>query len=432
MNIKIPHIHIIFYNYIKRIEEVILTSLIVALRPFTKGFRKRKKYRRKQEGVKIAHYTESPWFGGPIKSIILLIKYLNSKNYRQAFICRNDGENNRGFESKIDFFKNMGVKMIKADFSTGYEFSLPRIIKLTLIFRKLDLDILHIHKANWYHDKTALLAGQLAGIPSILTYELCGDSPNVNKKYQNWIKGFRDRYIVDKIMIISREMEAVLCDTFGQKREKIIYMPNFRNVIEFRHEDNDDIKFRKKYDLSKGDRLIGVSARLVPEKGLEYLLEAVSYVLPSFPQIKVLFAGEGHYKKELVNKCENLNLINSVKFLGHIEEMNLFYKLLCIGLLPSLSEGMPGAVLEYMAAGLPVVATSVNGTKDLVIDEVTGYLVPVRNPKFLAEAIIKLLENPEMAAKMGENGRKRVEQEFSTNIVGEKMHHVYKELISTC
>ena len=80
--------------------------------------------------------------------------------------------------------------------------------------------------------------------------------------------------------------------------------------------------------------------------------------------------------------------------------------------------------------GLPVVATSVNSTKDLVLDGITGFLVPPKYPVSLAKAIKKLLENPKMAEEIGRNGEKRIEKEFSVEVVGEKINKVYLDVIN--
>jgi glycosyltransferase involved in cell wall biosynthesis len=97
--------------------------------------------------------------------------------------------------------------------------------------------------------------------------------------------------------------------------------------------------------------------------------------------------------------------------------------------LPSHWEGMPVAILEAMAAGLPVVATAVGGTPEVVEDETTGLLPPPRDPVALAEAISRLLRDPERARRMGEAGRKRVETEFSMDANVRRVEALYEQLL---
>lgn len=427
MRLKIPHLNIIFYNYCKQAEEVFNIILILILGSIIRSLNKKKNKATEQCELKIAHYTESEWHGGPTKRIRMLASFLHNKGYAQLLFCRNNGENKQKF---YDVFKDSKVTVVTSDLpvQTGV-FSFRKVIKLFLDFKKYNPHILHIHKGNYYRDKTALLAGHLAGIPIIITYELCGDKPSISSIYRNWVKSVCDKYITDKIMINSRDMETDLCKVFKLKSDKIIYIPNFMDFSDIKHNYVIGDTFCENYDIAAEDILIGVTARLVPEKGLEYLLESMTHIVPLYPRVKLVLAGDGIYKAALLNKCAQLNISDYVKFLGYIDEPKLtaFYKQLYVGVLPSLHEGMPGAVLEYMAMGLPVVATAVDGTKDLVDDGVTGLLVPPKNSKLLAEAIMKLLSNPDLAKQMGANGIRRVEQNFTVQIIGEKIHNIYQE-----
>ncbi|MBC8390942.1 MAG: glycosyltransferase family 4 protein [Actinobacteria bacterium] len=406
--------------------------MIIALRPFIRPLKSNKNIPKKENELKIIHYTECQWIGGVVTFIIRLIPFFNHKGFRQVLIIRNDGDNIQGFDFRIKHLKNNSLKVIRINPLIDFrDFSLLKILKLTTIFRKLDADLLHIHKANWYRDKTAILAAQLAGTPNIVTHEMCGGKPG-NSRFLNWLKGLRDRNISDITIINAWDMKKHLTEVFDFAENQIVYVPNCIDADESNILNGDRKKFMGKYKLSDEDTLIGVSGRLVPEKGLQYLLESMSYILTKYPQTKILLTGEGFYKDKLISICQKGNIKDKVVFLGYIKESKLilFYKLLKIGILPSLHEGMPGSVLEYMAAGLPVVATAVNGTKDLVIDGVTGLLVPPKDPVSLAKAINKLLEKPEMAEEMGRNGKERVEKEFSVEIVGEKINKLYLNLIN--
>ena len=98
--------------------------------------------------------------------------------------------------------------------------------------------------------------------------------------------------------------------------------------------------------------------------------------------------------------------------------------------IPSLFEGMPNVALEAMAAGLPIIATSVGGTPEVVVDGKTGYLVPPRNPDALADAILKLLDNPDLCLRMGRAGRERVKKHFSIERTIKKTEQIYEDLLA--
>ncbi len=425
MRIKIPRVYIVLYNYFKRIEEVILTFFVISLRPF-----RRSRKRVSKDACTIIHYTECLWYGGVVKVIQRLVPYFKGKGYRQVLICRSDQDNLRGFSGEFSAYHIGKFTLINADLATtNIYFSFSKIMKLSALFKTQKTDILIIHKANAYRDRLALLAGQLAGVSLILNYEMCGDIP-AQDRYQNWLKRVRDNHVPDKLIAMSPDIQSILCDDFGLNGDNIVCVPNFVDLKEFVCLKDDVVTFRRKYGLAQEGLFLGVAGRLVAAKGQAYLLGAITMIRPRHPQVKILFSGDGPNRKALAEKSRQLGIEENVRFLGFLERRELIalYKVLFVGILPSLSEGMPGVILEYMASGLPVVATSVGGNKDLITDGVNGFLVFPRDPAALAEAINKLLDDPVKAKKMGEAGRRRVGEEFTVEKAGEKIEEQFKNL----
>jgi glycosyltransferase involved in cell wall biosynthesis len=121
----------------------------------------------------------------------------------------------------------------------------------------------------------------------------------------------------------------------------------------------------------------------------------------------------------------NLGIRGNVKFLGFREDVPALLQTMDVFVLPSLSEGLPLSVLEAFALQKPVVATSVGGIPEIVRDETTGYLVPPKSPEALAVRIIGLLRDPQKAAKIGQAGRKRVEEAFGLEQMVQKYQSLY-------
>jgi glycosyltransferase involved in cell wall biosynthesis len=168
--------------------------------------------------------------------------------------------------------------------------------------------------------------------------------------------------------------------------------------------------------------------RLHPQKGHRYLIEAVPSILAQFPETVVLVAGEGALREEIEEQIARAGLNDAVRLIGARQDMPRIYAITDILVLASLWEGMPNVALEAMAAGVPVVATNVDGTGEAVLDGETGLLVPPTDPPALARAICTLLGDSNLRGRMGENGRKRVFSHFRlTDAVG-KFDQLYEML----
>jgi glycosyltransferase involved in cell wall biosynthesis len=175
---------------------------------------------------------------------------------------------------------------------------------------------------------------------------------------------------------------------------------------------------RKELGIGETAPLVGVVANLSPGKGIEYLLEAAPIIRGRIPETKFLVVGaplesRQAYWRELLQRRQELGLIRDVIFTGRRQDMPELMRSLSVAVQTSEAEACPMAVLEASASGLPVVATDVGGTPELVEDGVTGLLVPPKSPVHLAAAIIRLLEAPEAARRMGLAGASLMRQRFS-------------------
>jgi len=174
---------------------------------------------------------------------------------------------------------------------------------------------------------------------------------------------------------------------------------------------------------------IGVAARLVPSKGLKSLLQALPRVREMVPDVQLQIAGSGPELASLREDSRGLGISNCVQFLGWREDLAALRSRWDLFVLPSLSDGFPLALLEAMAAGLPVVATDVDGIPELVVEGQTGCLVPPSDPAGLAQKIGQLLADPKRRMAMGAAGRDRVTREFSVDRMVESTADVYSRLL---
>jgi glycosyltransferase involved in cell wall biosynthesis len=154
------------------------------------------------------------------------------------------------------------------------------------------------------------------------------------------------------------------------------------------------------------------AGRLMPQKGVADLINALDLLQHVRPQIRTLIVGAGPLKSELEEVAHAYRLDEKVKFLGHRDDVPTLLAAADLLVLPSLYEGLPNVVLEAMRLGKPVVATAAPGTVEVVNPGETGLLVPLRNPPALAQAIRTLVDDRALASRLGAAGRARVEAEF--------------------
>lgn len=187
---------------------------------------------------------------------------------------------------------------------------------------------------------------------------------------------------------------------------------------------------RAEMGVPAGCPVVGMTARLHPMKGHVYLLRAIPEVIRAVPDVQVLLAGDGELRQPLAQAVERAGLAGRVHFLGYRTDVADVTQLYDVALLPSVSlECLPYTLMEAMALCKPVVASRFSGIPEMVADGVTGTLVPRKDPKALAGAIVDLLRNPDKARAFGEAGRRRVEEKFTQKRMLDETFALYEELL---
>jgi len=177
--------------------------------------------------------------------------------------------------------------------------------------------------------------------------------------------------------------------------------------------------------------MVGALANLRAEKGLEHLVHAMVLVRDRYPQERLTIWGDGPLRADLTRLIDEVGLSGSAELRGATTEPETALQAMDIFALPSLSEACPNVLLEAMASGLPVVATRVGGNPALVEDEVTGLLVPPGDPDALAKAIIRLMEDPMLADRLGAAAREVVCARFGVNRMLARVQALYERALDT-
>jgi glycosyltransferase involved in cell wall biosynthesis len=174
--------------------------------------------------------------------------------------------------------------------------------------------------------------------------------------------------------------------------------------------------------------VIGAAANLRQVKGLDLLLEAAARLKKDHSDLVYRIAGEGEMRSALEESARRHGLAERFQLLGSVADVPGFLSGLDVAVLPSRSEGMSNALLEYMAAGRAIVATAVGAAAELIDDGVHGLLVPPNDAGKLAKAMDRLLRNPGLAQRMGDAARRRVRERYSREAMVERFTEFYERL----
>jgi glycosyltransferase involved in cell wall biosynthesis len=279
-------------------------------------------------------------------------------------------------------------------------------------------DVVHAHgfKADIY----VYLALRGRGIPFVSTCHTWYDTDLAVKLY-----GKVDRLVLRgfaRVVAVSDEVRQRLLKA-GVRDEKIRMV---RNGIDLR-------PFDGAIPSLLGDGsvlLVGLVGRLAWEKGVDVFLSAAARVVGEFPSVKFVVVGEGPDREKLERTIDELQIRGSVAMLGRRDDMPGVYASLDIMVSSSRQEGLPMAILEGMASGLPLVASSVGEVPTVVVDGVTGLLVPAEDVERLAAAILELLRDGAKRERFGAAARKLIEEEYSAERMTADYLRVYDEAIS--
>ena len=230
----------------------------------------------------------------------------------------------------------------------------------------------------------------------------------------------------DQIVTVSDSLRLSLIRS-GIPKDKIRLIYNAIELTDLRPA-TEAPEVRKRHDISTDQRVVGVIGRLSPEKGQLVFLQAMVRTVKSCPNVIALIIGEGQDLAMLQDYCREKDLSDQVVFVGYQENIDEYYQVLDLLVLPSLSEGLPNVMLEAMSFGIPVLATSVGGIPE-IIDNKNGILVRPNDPTSLAERMIELLRNDELRMAIGSRGKSSLYPRFAPDQRVGRIIGMYEELL---
>jgi glycosyltransferase involved in cell wall biosynthesis len=301
---------------------------------------------------------------------------------------------------------------------------------LMQLLRSSDFDVVHAHGHFHTSSTFAVLSNVFRRRPMVLTchgaiLEYHGWKRSLERVFNKSVGRWTLRS-VDRVIALT-PTQADILQELGAPQEKTVVIPSW--VETPRVNSRVDVEgFRTAHGLA-GKKVILFVGRLLPVKGLNYLIEAAKQAQTS-PTVVVIgdeAPGYAGCKESLVQQVKRLGLEERVLFLGRFarEDLEAAYEAADLFVLPSLGEGLPMALLEAMAHGRCAVATNVPGNRDVIRDGWNGALVEARNPAELAHKIDILLGDDNLRASLGAQARRDVERDYSCDVVMKKILDVY-------
>ncbi len=242
----------------------------------------------------------------------------------------------------------------------------------------------------------------------------------------NYFSKMKYQKEIDRIIAISEGVKKVLLSS-GIDKNKISVIPSGIDYTPFENITPRDYLHRE-LGFGDDDFLVGIVAHLADHKGHKYLIEAAGILKQKAPHIKLIIVGKGPLRMELDEQVKKTDVDDIVFFLGFREDVPQILASLDLFVLSSYLEGLGTSIMDAMASRLPVVATEVGGIPELVIHEKTGLLVPPRDPRALAEAILKLYRDRKLATLYGEEGYKVVHEKYSSRAMAKKIIREYEHI----
>ncbi|HWB12360.1 MAG TPA: glycosyltransferase [Pirellulales bacterium] len=283
-------------------------------------------------------------------------------------------------------------------------------------------DLVHtwLFAANSYGRAAALAAG----VRRIVAAERCVDPWKVwhELAIDRWLARRTDRIVVNSSGVRDFYVRHGLPD------EKFVVIPNGISAPPPSDLSRDELL--AELGLPNNARLIGAVGRLWPQKRIKDLIWAADLLKVIRDDVHLLIVGDGPHRRRLEQFRRQVRIEDKVHFLGHRGDVPRLMPHFDLLWLASEYEGLPNAVMEAMIAGVPVVATDISGNRDLVVPGETGYLVPVGDRAALARQANKLLDDAELAKRLGEAARRRVLAEFSVERMVEAHVKLYRGLLS--
>jgi glycosyltransferase involved in cell wall biosynthesis len=355
--------------------------------------------------LSVLHFAINYVRSGAEEHILLLLRGLDRRYFRSVLVCPVELVEQYGADLPPDVeYVPMHLRIPKPCYlTTAWRFA--------KVLREHRVDILHSHM--FQASRLVSPVSRACGVSVVI------ETPHVREQWrQGWFKGnfAVDRMFgrfVDRYIAVSDANAHYLVKEKRLPAEKVHVIRNGCNLRRLDCSRAVPLGMKESLGFTIDDPVLLVLARLEPQKGHRVLLEALPYVRREFPRIRLVCVGDGCLRHELEQQARTLQLQDAIRFVGYRSNVADWFALADISVLPSFFEGLPLVAIESLAAGCAVVATSVDGTPEVIVNERTGLTVPPGDSASLANAILRLLKDRDLRRRLVTAGKDWVLERFS-------------------
>ncbi|MGB9791724.1 MAG: glycosyltransferase [Thermacetogeniaceae bacterium] len=359
--------------------------------------------------LRALHIISDTNIGGAGRHLLNLLKHCASWGVDAEVACPEGSQ-------LAPLCRELGVRVheleeLPPDASFSWKNAWRQIPALVRLIREGSFDVVHTHASF-----AGRLAAALAGAPLIVFTKHTFDPVPAGRGIKGWLRGLVNRATCDAAIAVSEAVRENLIRD-GIPPERIEVIPNGVDLEAFRRSGVAQREWPGKY-------LVGVVARLSPEKGHRFFLEAARIIAADVEGVTFVIVGGGPLEGELKEYSRELGIGERVVFAGHRHDIPRVLEQLDVLVLPSLYEAQGLSLVEGMCMGVPCVATAVGGVPEVISDGVSGLLVEPGNPEALAAAVMRILRDPSLASRLGEAAQREARR-FDARNMAKKVTDLY-------
>ena len=370
--------------------------------------------------IHVAHLIHTMAYGGIETALLNWMKTFDRNRFQVTLFCfSNPGKTEQPF---IDVAKSYGFNVQTIPWNRKKPvFKAARLLAQAVREQKIEI----IHSHNTYANLVTLFTARIAPIRTVTTLYVWGNFGFVRNALQ-----WADRLMMRWFDVVSAHCKETYTRTlelgYPADRLKLFVCGYETNPVSMTGSERNE--GRAALNCSSSDFVFVNVARFWPEKAHDILLEGFRLVLRQHSNARLWLLGSGPEESSVRNMVEQMQLQDSVQFLGFRSDLERILAMSDVQVHPSDMEGVPLAVCAGLAAGLPVLATEVGGLSEIIRSGENGILIPPRDSQRLAQEMIRLLEDAQFRHQLGEAGKDFIQEEYSLKAAARHVEQSYLEL----
>lgn len=375
--------------------------------------------------IKILHILEAT-IGGTRTHLNYLVRNLDQEKFEIAVIV--SAKRTAAFCQDISAMKRLGIRVFEIDMIRQISLiqDLKSFFKIFFILKKHRFEIIHTHSSK--AGVLGRVSAKLTRAPVILysphAFAFLGYPNRISHFILRKIEQILGKITTKIICVSESEKQIALENKIGKNKQFVVIQNGIQpNPLNLQRPASP-----RKTDFSREKIIIGTVGYFRRQKNYPMFLQAAKLVIREKSNVKFLVIGDGEKRCEIQRLLTELDLNTHFILTGHVENVVEYYQMMDIFVLTSFWEGLPYAILEAMAAGVPVVATDVPGTRDIIRHSENGLLVSINNVDLLASTLLSLVENPELRQNIAIKGYSHILNNFNIEKNIKTYDTLYQEL----